>query len=373
MAIEGSLRELSIEDVLQLLSLADKTGVLMIRSDRLNDEAIVHFSNGDVVFAVRRRSTRRIGQLLVRVGKVTERELNAALEIQRTEPNRRVGETLIEIGAIARDVIERQLRFQIEETMHELLAWKDGHFEFEERTDIAKQPAVRIESLLMEGARRHDEWTRFEATVPGPESVPVLARADPTEARPLELDVNQWELLGEIDGERDIGRLAADMGRSAFDVANTAHGLVNDGIAEVRDRRSRFVEELLSRRIVEVDRLRGEGRIDEARRLARELEASYPDRAELALLTARTLAAQSRLRAAVEAFSRAAGLDPLSPDTHYQLGVTALRTGDFERAAKAWDTYVRLSANGEQRDKVVTALSAVRTITQFLHGATSLE
>ena len=60
MAIEGPLKELSIQDVLQLLALANKTGVLTVRSDRLNDEAIVHFSDGAIVFAVRRRSTRRL-------------------------------------------------------------------------------------------------------------------------------------------------------------------------------------------------------------------------------------------------------------------------------------------------------------------------
>lgn len=377
MAIEGLLRELNIQDVLQLLSLAGKTGVLTIRSDRLNDEAIIHFSNGDIVFAVRRRSTRRIGQQLVRSGKLTQRALSAALEVQRSDPTRRLAEILIEAGAIANDEVERQLRFQMEETIHELMAWTDGSFQFEERTEIARQQllaAVGVESLLMEGARRHDEWSRLEGKVPGPESVPALAPADNSrDAAPLELGTEQWELLAEIDGERDISRLAADMGRSAFDIAKIAYGLVNAGIIEVRDGRGRFPEEQLHHRIVEVDRLLEERQLDEAQRLVQDLEASYPDRAEFALLSGRTLVAQSRLRAAAEAFARAAGLDPLSPDVHYELGITALRTGDFERAARAWETYVRLSASGEQRDRVVTTLSAVRTITPFLHGATSLE
>ena len=57
MAIEGPLRELGIEEVLQLLDLAHKTGVLSIRSNKLGDEAIVHFLRGTIVFAVRRRSS----------------------------------------------------------------------------------------------------------------------------------------------------------------------------------------------------------------------------------------------------------------------------------------------------------------------------
>ena len=102
MAIEGPLKELSIQDVLQLLDLAKKTGVLTVRSDRWNDEAIVHFSKGEIVFAVRRRSTRRLGQLLMRAGKLTQRELDRALEIQRTNPTRRLAEILLEMGSIER-------------------------------------------------------------------------------------------------------------------------------------------------------------------------------------------------------------------------------------------------------------------------------
>ncbi len=214
MAIEGPLKELNIQDVLQLLALANKTGVLTVRSDRLNDEALVHFSNGDIVFAVRRRSTRRIGQLLIRAGRLTQRELHAALEVQRSDPNRRLAEILLDMGTITEDELERQLRFQMEETIYELMSWTEGYFKFEERTEIALQrllATIRVDSLLMEGARRTDEWTRLESAVPGPESVPVLAPAEERDAVPLELRTEEWEVLAEIDGERDIRQLAPQL------------------------------------------------------------------------------------------------------------------------------------------------------------------
>jgi tetratricopeptide (TPR) repeat protein len=376
MAIEGPLKELNIQDVLQLLSLANKTGVLTVRSDRLNDEAIVHFNKGEIVFAVRRRSTRRLGQLLIRAGKLTQRELHAALEVQRADPTRRLAEILLDMGTIGEQELERQLRFQMEETIYELMGWEEGYFKFEERTEIAMQrliAAIRVESLLMEGARRSDEWTRLEAKVPGPESVPVLAPPEERDAEPLELRTEEWEVLAEIDGERDIRQLAADLARSAFDVAKTVFGLVNAGIVQVHDRHSRFPEEQLRHSITEVNRLLADGSIEEAQKLALDLESSYPDRSEFALLVGRTLFSQSRLRAATEAFSRAVALDPLSAEAHYQLGFSALKTGDFERAGKAWETYVRLSPNGEQRQLVTNALSAVKTLAHFLNKAKSRE
>jgi tetratricopeptide (TPR) repeat protein len=372
MAIEGPLKELSIQDVLQLLQLADKTGVLTVRSERLNDEAIVHFSRGDIVFAVRRRSTRRLGQLLIRAGKLTQRELDRALELQRADPTRRLAEILLEMGSITEEELERQLRFQMEETIYELMAWDEGYFKFEERTEIAAQrllSRVRVDSLLMEGARRIDEWTRLESKVPGPETIPILAPVSDREATPLDLRTEEWEVLAEIDGERDIRRLAADLGRSAFDVAKIIYGLVSTGVVQVNNRSSRIPEMQLKSQVAEIERLLAEGKLDEAHRIATDLEASYPERAELAVLSGRTLAAQNRMRAATEAFARAVSLDPLAAEAHLRLGYTAVQTGDLERAAKAWETFVRLSGNGERTQLVHTGLAAVRSLIDVLENA----
>lgn len=365
MAIEGPLAELSIQDVLQLLELAHKTGVLTVRSDRMNDEAICHFTRGAIVFAVRRRSTRRLGQLLIRAGRLTQRELDRALEIQRSDPTRRLAEILLEMGSVSEEELERQLRFQMEETIYEIMGWNEGYFKFEERAELSEQrllARVRVESLLMEGARRIDEWARLESKVPGPEAVPALAEWNERDVTPLDLRSEEWEVLAEIDGERDVRQLAADLGRSAFDVAKTIYGLVSTGVLEVSERQSRIPELELQRAVNEVATLLRGGKAEEAQKLASQLETSYPERAELAVLSGRTLVAQNRMRAATESFSRAVGLDPLSAEAHYLLGFAAVRTGELDRAMHAWETFLRLAPNGEQRQLAAQALAALRAL-----------
>src|SRR5688500_5258125 len=369
MAIEGPLQELSIQDVLQLLDLAHKTGVLTIRSESLDDEAIVHFSKGAIVFAVRRRSTRRLGQMLIRTGKLTQRELDSALEHQRRDPTRRLAEILLEMGSISEEELEKQLRFQMEETIYEVMAWSEGYFKFEERAEIAQHrllARVRVESLLMEGARRIDEWTRLESRVPGAEAVPMLAPGKEGETTPIELRPEEWEVLAEIDGERDLGQIAADLGRSSFEVARTIYGLLSTGVVQVQERRSTMSQPEVQRAVSDVDRLIKENKLEEAEKLANELETNYPENAELALLAGRTFAAQGRMRAATEAFTRAVGLDPLLAEAHYLLGFSAVRTGELDRASTAWDTYLRLSPNGGYRQMVTQALNHLRSLTQLM-------
>jgi tetratricopeptide (TPR) repeat protein len=111
------------------------------------------------------------------------------------------------------------------------------------------------------------------------------------------------------------------------------------------------------------------GQIERARKLAADLESAHPDRPDLAILSGRVLAAQGRLRAAAEAYSRAATLDPLSSDAHYQLGFASARIGDLDRAVKAWETFVRLSPNGDDRQLASGALGAARTLSQLLEKA----
>ncbi len=372
MAIEGPLQELSIQDVLQLLDLAHKTGVLTIRSESLDDEAIVHFSKGAIVFAVRRRSTRRLGQLMIRAGKLTQRELDSALDLQRRDPTRRLAEILLEMGSITEEELERQLRFQMEETIYEVMAWDEGYFKFEERVEIASNrllARVRVESLLMEGARRIDEWTRLESKIPGAEAIPALAPTKEGEATPLELRPEEWEVLAEVDGERDLGQIAADLGRSSFDIARTIYGLVSMGVVQVQERRSTMSQPEVQRAVTQVDQLLKENKLEDAERIANELEASYPDDAAIEVLAGRVFVAQGRMRAATEAFTRAVNLDPMLADAHYMLGFSAVRAGELERATIAWDTYLRLSPNGGNRATVMQALNHVRSLSQLMQGA----
>lgn len=369
MAIEGSLRELGIQDVLQLLELAVKTGVLTVSSDRHNDEVIVHVDRGSIVFAMRKRSTRRLGQQLLRAGKLTERELERALELQRADPSQRLGRILLEMGSVSEEELSRQLQFQIEETIFDLLSWTEGVFRYEERETVDAGDAdvqVRVESLLMEGARRIDEWSRLESRIPNAEAIPVLQPVEENGAAPLDLHPEDWEVLAEIDGERELRQIAADLGRNSFDVAKIVYGLVSAGVVRILERPARLSTQDIETAIAEVYQRLDAGDAEGAARQAAALQAVYPERGDLALLEGQALEAQGRRRAATEAYARAVALDPLSTQAQQRLGYAAVRTGDFERALGAWEAYLRLVPSGPGRKVVEEAYGAVRVLVSAL-------
>ena len=89
---------------------------------------------------------------------------------------------------------------------------------------------IRVEALLMEAARRIDEWTRIEKRIPHLGVVPTLAPAPDASEGQLDLLPPEWEVLALIDGHRDVREIAAELGRSDFDVAKTLFGLESAGV-----------------------------------------------------------------------------------------------------------------------------------------------
>src|SRR4051812_35416103 len=245
MAIEGPLRELGIHDVFQLLDLSRKTGVLRVTSELREDEGLVTFDGGRVVQASIRSKAIPTEMALLHAGRVTEAELEKARARQANaapspngRANRDIVDMLVELGSITQRELERQLRLQIESVVFDLMAWREGFFSFEERAKEELPPDVRItvstESLLMEGARRIDEWSRIEDVIPNLDVIPELAPVEADrDGAMLDLLPHEWQGLTMIDGTRDLRAIAASLGRDEFEIAKIAYGLATTGIVVV--------------------------------------------------------------------------------------------------------------------------------------------
>jgi tetratricopeptide (TPR) repeat protein len=242
MAIKGSLKEASLADVLQLLSLGRKTGCLSV-SDRASFGRI-YFDEGWITFAsiVNRRD--RLGDLLIKNGLITAEELAAAVAEQTGQSPARLGEILIARGSVTRQQVERYIRVQIEEAVYFLFTWNQGTFYFEpdDRPDPSETlVTINPEGLLLEGARRVDEWTLIEKKVSSPDLVfgLDLTHGNPAEA---ELTGNQRRLLPLIDGKRSVGELVEESGLPEFETGKALYGLIQAGFARQQGRKRERAE-----------------------------------------------------------------------------------------------------------------------------------
>ena len=378
MAIEGPLRELGIHDVFQLLDLSRKTGSLRVTSALRDNEGVVSFESGRVIAASIRTNPHPLGALLVRAGKISQGELDRAraAQTQRTD-GKRLGELLVEAGCLTWRELERQVRLQIETVVFELMSWQEGFFSFVEgaASDSSPEAVARIstESLLMEGARRIDEWARIAHRIPHLGVVPILAPIDDDHPSLLDLLPSEWEMLAMIDGQSDLRGIANRLGRSEFDVAKVAYGLLSTGVIELRAAEKPAVVEPLAGDdpAPHLDRARTslrEGRLEDALGAATAASRAAPTRADAQLLVARALMRLERETEAMDALRRAAQLEPRNPEVLLALGAAAARSAGMDQAILSWQRYLVEAGDRPAVARVREMLDCVVRLRALLKG-----
>jgi len=336
MALEGPLKEFHIQDVFQLLDLGQKSGVLRVTSELRQTEASVSFDRGGVVGATLGKNPQRFGARLVRTSKISAKDLDRALALQEKGDPRRLGDILVSLGAIARRELDRQLKAQIEETILELLGWKEGHFRFEEKAtfDALVESPVRIstEALLMESARRLDEWSRIEERVPHLRVVPKLPPQEASANGRLDLAPLEWEVLAAVDGQRDLHALADTLGKSEFDVARSVFTLAAAGV------------------IVLDDSHRADNGGDPA----------------ISLSPARQALAQGEYDNAATALQEVLRHDPMMAEARRLFGLCQAALGRFRGAAETWKGWAQLDTHTKAEASLAPMVERLRQAAETL-------
>lgn len=340
MAIKGSLREASLPDVLQLLAMGKKTGCLSVT--HRNNFGYIYFDKGKIAYAsiVNRRD--RIGDMLVKAGSITAAQLQSAIDAQGKQRDKRVGDLLVELGHITRERLHEHVRIQIEEAVYLLFTWNEGTFNFEadvrpERQDLLV--SISLESLLLEGARRVDEWGLIEKKVP---SFDAVFDADwrKLAATDLPLTAEQQNVLEHVDGRRDVTQIIEASGLAEFEVGKALFGLLTAGLMHRVGRNSRVnltaIPEGKSdeHRNLGVAFYRTSMYEDALREFRRVLELNKDD-ATARFYVGLVLLRQGKWNEAVEAYQDAAGRQGARTATFHNLAIALERVGRYPEALGA--------------------------------------
>jgi hypothetical protein len=257
MSLSGSLATMPLPDLLQWLGTSVKTGTLSLERDQVCKQ--IELRRGRIVACSSDDPPHRLGHFLLSRGKITEDQLRHALGRQETE-RRHLGALLVSDGALEEKELVVLLAAKSEEILLGLFDWTEGSFRFEEGdqgTGIQALPAdLRVEELVLRGARRLDEAKRIRAVFRDPGMVLRPTAKVP----PPEISRNRLArlLYESVDGERTVGEIVLHAHASEFLVHKFLFELFRSGMVEV----------------CEVRRIPDEGQADPERRLAVALETS---------------------------------------------------------------------------------------------------
>lgn len=171
MALQGTIKDFGLPDIFQLIGLQRKTGILSLTNDKDEETVTVTFENGMVVMADSsgRRLEDRLGNVLVKQGKVSRERLDEALAVQK-QTLQRLGHILASGSAITTRDLRDALQVQVAQIVFRVFRWRDGHYLFDAAAsvDYDRENFVPMSAdfILMEGIRMVDEWPIIEKRIP---------------------------------------------------------------------------------------------------------------------------------------------------------------------------------------------------------------
>jgi hypothetical protein len=227
MALEGSLRDFGLADILQLIYFQKKSGVLTLSG---KDRVRLMFSGGNIVAAESRKRVEesRIGKILLKKGIIKEEDLKSSLEEQKVS-GARIGDILLKRGLVEKSAIEDTLMSQMTDTVVQLFSWKEGTYEFQSQpvTQSKDMPIVLdTEHILMDGLRIIDEWSLVEGKVT---LDTVFRRTDVTIPDITDKEEN---ILKFVDGENDVSIIIDLSGSEDFEASKILASLMDRGLVE---------------------------------------------------------------------------------------------------------------------------------------------
>ncbi len=124
--------------------------------------------------------------------------------------------------------------FKGEDAVFTLISWGKGEFEFEESSfNVETSISKSVTSLLMDSARRIDEWKLLRKKIGSIDSVPTFCEIDKGERRKISLSTLEWLVISKIDGRRSIAEISNESGINIFDASRIIFGMITSGLLKL--------------------------------------------------------------------------------------------------------------------------------------------
>ncbi len=233
----GTTPPFNIAEVIQLLSIGKKTGLLTVTSK--SDLCKVYLQDGMIIYATNSRNKERIGAKLVAAKKLSQVELDKAIEYQKANNLAvRLGHLLRDMRLITDWDLQQVVREQIQDAIYNLFEWNQCSFGFDHMVtpgateDI--QASINPMSLMMEATRRVDEWEKLKTIIPSMDVVvKMLAKIDVMYTTNSNMSKNDLIVVHYLDGKLPLREVAKLTGLTDFDVATSVATLIERKMATI--------------------------------------------------------------------------------------------------------------------------------------------
>jgi len=235
MALRGNLRDFSTTQLLNLINLARKTGLLTVETS--TDTARLYFKDGRLVHTQTAREDGHLTSILLKGDKLTADRARAIAARPEVRSDRQLGMLLMNAGYVTKEDIVESVKQYMLDIVTTLFEWHEGQFEFmpdklpsEDRLRVP----ISLENVIIESSRRLHENERLEEELPDLESTALrFTNRSDAGMRSVNLSVEEWRVISFINPRNTIRQIAQADNMDDFQVRKIVYGLMQAGLVEL--------------------------------------------------------------------------------------------------------------------------------------------
>lgn len=233
LSISGFLKHYQMSDILLDLKKSNKTGIFEIIKGPIIKK--IYINNGDMVFATSNEAEDRLGEFLLRIGKINlDQYFQSVNTLKKT--GKRQGTVLVELGFLKPTDLVWAVQNQVEEIILSLFQWEEGEFLFREGQLPTKEViTLRISTanLVYHGIKKIESQTRIKNALPPFDTI-VGYSPDPMNLfQDIHLDKADHDISSLIDGKSSIEKILSISPLDKFQTMRTLYALFSTLIIEM--------------------------------------------------------------------------------------------------------------------------------------------
>jgi hypothetical protein len=220
---EGTLASRDFPNLIQALHGRRWTGTLTLTLGGVGKSVFIE--DGRLVFASSSSVDDRLGELLLRRGSITLRQLTDAA--RGLGPGKRLGAVLVENGVLTPKALVRSVVEHTQEIIYSLFQWVEGRYRMQEGHEAsaeAIQLRMSTPAVIMEGIRRVDSWSRIDRAVGGVNARYVRSADYEQRVGEAGLPAETLTLLTDLDGVLSVGEICDGSSLPDFEVCRVLWG-----------------------------------------------------------------------------------------------------------------------------------------------------
>lgn len=236
--LSGRLKDKDLITILRYLNRNEKTGILNLR--RNDQDKSMYLRKGEVIFAMSGYIDDRLGEMLLKLGKITLDQYERSVE-ELKKGEKRQGRILVELGYMKPEDLVWSVKYQVKEIIVSSFTWIDGQYEFIEGEPILRSCEELITlhmgmaNLILEGIKKINDWIRLRNELPPIDTVIQITKNPLNLFQGIDLEDREREIITQIDGKRSIRDIFRVSRLSAFETLKMVYFLIRLGIVEIRE------------------------------------------------------------------------------------------------------------------------------------------